>query len=145
MLITCSSCNSKYLINSANLKPDGRKVRCAKCGLNWHQTSDVLKQKKDLSSSSNLRSANKHIDEKINNNEREIHNLPSTYVMDPRPSIFNTLLLLVFIVAAIIIFWILKAEKSNVIALANFYINEFYFHLKLIINDFAKIIHQILN
>ena len=145
MLITCSSCNSKYLINSADLKPEGRMVRCAKCGLNWHQTSDVLKQKKDLSSSSNLRSANKHIDEKINNNEREIHNLPSTYVMDPRPSIFNTLLLLVFIVAAIIIFWILKAEKSNVIALANFYINEFYFNLKLIINDFAKIIHKILN
>ena len=46
MLITCSSCNSKYLINSADLKPEGRMVRCAKCGLNWYQTSDVLEQNK---------------------------------------------------------------------------------------------------
>ena len=39
MLITCSSCNSKYLVNSADLKPGGRNVQCAKCGHNWYQTS----------------------------------------------------------------------------------------------------------
>ena len=39
MLVSCSSCNSKYLVNSADLKPDGRTVQCAKCGHNWFQTA----------------------------------------------------------------------------------------------------------
>ena len=41
MLITCSSCNSKYLVNSADLKPDGRTVQCAKCGHNWFQIANI--------------------------------------------------------------------------------------------------------
>ena len=45
----------------------------------------------------------------------------------------------------IVFFWIMKNESDNVIVLTNFYIHEFYFNLKLIINDFAKIIHHILN
>ena len=48
MLITCSSCNSKYLVNSADLKPNGRIVRCAKCGFDWFQSSDLLEEKKNL-------------------------------------------------------------------------------------------------
>ena len=39
MLISCSFCNSKYLVNSADLKPNGRNVQCAKCGNNWFQTT----------------------------------------------------------------------------------------------------------
>ena len=41
MLITCSSCNSKYLVNSADLKPNGRIVQCAKCGHNWFQIANI--------------------------------------------------------------------------------------------------------
>ena len=37
MLISCNSCNSKYLVNSAELKPDGRNVQCANCGNQWFQ------------------------------------------------------------------------------------------------------------
>ena len=37
MLIRCSACNSKYLVNSADLKPDGRMVECASCGHQWYQ------------------------------------------------------------------------------------------------------------
>ena len=39
MLIRCSACNSKYLVNSADLKPDGRMVECASCGHQWYQES----------------------------------------------------------------------------------------------------------
>ena len=65
--------------------------------------------------------------------------------MDQKPSVINTLLLLIIFGAIIIIFWIMKNESDNVIALTNFYVHEFYFNLKLIIRDFTKIIHQILN
>ena len=37
MLIRCSACNSKYLVNSADLKPDGRMVECASCSHQWYQ------------------------------------------------------------------------------------------------------------
>ena len=41
MLLTCSSCNSKYLVNSADLKPDGKNVKCAVCGHKWFQNPDL--------------------------------------------------------------------------------------------------------
>ena len=44
MFISCSSCNSKYLVNSADLKPNGRNVQCAKCGHNWFQTSSFSEE-----------------------------------------------------------------------------------------------------
>ena len=146
MLITCSSCNSKYLVNSADLKPSGRIVRCAKCGFDWYQTSDFLEEKKESSDSSVSHTPNKYTDEKIDNNiESEVQNLPSTFVKDQKPSVINTLIFLFFFVAAIISFWIMRNASDNVIALTSFYVHEFYFNLKLIIKDFTKIIHQILN
>ena len=50
MLISCNSCNSKYLVNSAELKPDGRNVQCANCGNQWYQERQVLDEniKEDL-------------------------------------------------------------------------------------------------
>ena len=145
MLITCSSCNSKYLVNSADLKPNGRIVRCAKCGFDWFQSSDLLKEKKKSFSPSTFQSSEKNANEKINiNTESEVSNLPSTYVMDQKPSIINTLFLLFFFGVVIFCFWLIKNEGSNVVTLANFHIQEFYFNLKLIIKDFVKIIHQIL-
>ena len=146
MLITCSSCNSKYLVNSADLKPNGRIVRCAKCGFDWFQSSDLLEEKNKQFHSSVPHTSNKYTEEKIDNNtESKVQNLPSTYVMDQKPSVINTLLLLFFLGVAIMSLWIIKHEGDNVIALTSFYVHEFYFNLKLIINDFAKIMHQILN
>ena len=40
---------------------------------------------------------------------------------------------------------ILKKEGIGLIALLNYYIQEFYFNLKLIVNDLAKLIHQVIN
>ena len=37
MFIVCSNCDFKYLVNSADLKPDGRVVECANCGHQWFQ------------------------------------------------------------------------------------------------------------
>ena len=50
MLVSCSSCNSKYLVNSADLKPNGRIVQCARCGHNWFQIANI-DVKKTLSAS----------------------------------------------------------------------------------------------
>ena len=146
MLITCSSCNSKYLVNSADLKPSGRIVRCAKCGFEWYQSSDYIEKRKESFSSSAPDITDKYVNEKNNNNIKStVSNLPSSYVKDQKPSFINTLLLLFLFSAVIICFWIIKNESDSVIALINFYVHEFYFNIILIINDFAKIIHQILN
>ena len=146
MLITCSSCNSKYLVNSADLKPNGRIVRCAKCGFDWYQSSDYLDKRKESFSSSAPHITDKYTNEKNDNNIKStVSNLPSTYVKDQKPSIINTLLLLFLFSAAVICFWIIKNESDSGIALINFYVHEFYFNIILIINDFVKIIHQILN
>ena len=34
MLISCTSCNSKYLVNSADLKPNGRDVNVPNVDIN---------------------------------------------------------------------------------------------------------------
>ena len=40
MFIVCSKCDFKYLINSADLKPNGRMVECANCHHQWFQDPD---------------------------------------------------------------------------------------------------------
>ena len=37
MFIVCSNCEFKYLVNSADLKPNGRMVECANCNHQWFQ------------------------------------------------------------------------------------------------------------
>ena len=37
MFIQCSDCKYKYLVNSADLKPNGRLVECANCNHQWFQ------------------------------------------------------------------------------------------------------------
>ena len=139
MLVSCSSCNSKYLVNSADLKPDGRTVQCAKCGHNWFQTAKI-EDEEILGTSAP--SSEKKID-KSNNNLTT--NLPSTYVKEKQSSILNSLLVVIVVVVIIIGFWFLKNNVINFFVLINFYLQEFYFNLNMIINDLAKIIHQVIN
>ena len=40
MFIVCSNCDFKYLVNSADLKPNGRMVECANCGHQWFQKTE---------------------------------------------------------------------------------------------------------
>ena len=139
MLVSCSSCNSKYLINSADLKPDGRTVQCAKCGHNWFQTA-TIEDEEILGTSAP--SSEKKTD-KSNNNLTT--NLPSTYVKEKKFSILNSILDVIVLVVIIIGFWFLKNNGINFFILIIFFLQEFYFNLNMIINDLTKIIHQILN
>ena len=49
MFIQCSDCDYKYIVNSADLKPDGRMVECANCNHRWYQ--EPLQAEEYLSSS----------------------------------------------------------------------------------------------
>ena len=139
MLVSCSSCNSKYLVNSADLKPDGRTVQCAKCGHNWFQTAKI--EDEEILTTSAPSSAKK-IDR---NNNNLTTNLPSTYVKEKKFSILNSILVLIVLVVIIICFWFLKNSGLNFFVLINFFLQEFYFNLNMIINDLTKIIHHLLN
>jgi len=37
MILTCSSCHTRFMIGAAKLAPDGRTVRCSKCQNSWFQ------------------------------------------------------------------------------------------------------------
>jgi len=138
MLVSCSSCNSKYLVNSADLKPDGRTVQCAKCGHNWFQIANI-EDKETLSAS--LPSFEKKVD--TNNNITK--NLPSKYVEETKSSMLNSILVVIALIFAIIFFWLLKNNGINFFVLINFYLQEFYFNLNMIISDLAKIVQHLLN
>ena len=38
MIVRCSSCATRYLVDPAALSETGRRVRCTNCGHVWHQT-----------------------------------------------------------------------------------------------------------
>ena len=141
MLILCSACKSKYLVNSADLKPSGRTVQCARCGHNWFQTSNVdNEENEDVLRISDPLSKNKD-----SNRKNNIPNLPTTYVQKKKASVINSILVVFSIFVLIGSFWFINKNGINVTILVNFYIQEFFFNFKLMINDLAKIIHQILN
>ena len=93
MLIFCSSCNSKYLLNSADLKPNGRTVQCAKCGHQWFQVANTKQE--ELLYTSTSSSENETVNDSGQNNR--ISNLPSTYVKEQKPKIINTIALVFFV------------------------------------------------
>jgi predicted Zn finger-like uncharacterized protein len=37
MILTCPTCSTRYQADEKNFPPEGRSVRCAKCGNVWHQ------------------------------------------------------------------------------------------------------------
>ena len=139
MLVSCSSCNSKYLVNSADLKPDGRTVQCARCGYNWFQIANIDVEE---TLSASVPPSEKENEKNKNN---QITNLPSTYVEEKKSSILNSILVTIAVIIVIIFFWLLKNNGINFFVLINFYLQEFYFNLNMIINDLTKIIHQLLN
>ena len=139
MLTSCSSCNSKYLVNSADLKPDGRTVQCAKCGHNWFQTAKIEDEEMLITSTP---SSDNTIDKNKNNLTT---NLPSTKKKEKKPSILNSILVVIIAVAIVIGFWFLKNNGFNFLVPINFFLQEFYFNLTMIINDLTKTIHYLLN
>ena len=71
MLISCSACNSKYLVNSADLKPNGRTVKCAKCANTWFQPSSMNEE-------DNIIQSKQSFQEDKKDQNKVISNLPST-------------------------------------------------------------------
>jgi len=143
MLIICTSCHSKYLVNSADLKPDGRMVQCAKCGNQWYQES-TLNNKEEILTQSAPSTASK-AQTSIKESSLPTPNLPSTYVKEQKVSLLNSILVVLFVVISLVSFWMFRNMEMNTLVLIKFYVDEFYFNSKLIINDLAKIIHQIIN
>jgi predicted Zn finger-like uncharacterized protein len=41
MILTCSSCGTRYSVDGAKFPSAGRTVRCAKCGNSWHQAAET--------------------------------------------------------------------------------------------------------
>ena len=144
MLISCTSCKSKYLVNSADLKPNGRSVQCAKCGNQWYQDS-TLNENDQIEEIITSTAPSTTFQNQKNNLKSPTPNLPSTYVKEQKVSILNSILVVLFVIIFISIFWIKRNLEINSLVLFKFYLDEFTFNLKLIIDDIAKIIYQILN
>ena len=150
MFIQCSDCDYKYLVNSADLKPDGRMVECANCNHRWFQ--EPL-QGEDILSSSVPKTSNSKVKKNLDNqninednlSSNQIKNLPSTVVREKKVSILNTFLVVFLLVFIFFLFWTLRSYGTNIFVLFYFYVNEFIFNLKLIIDDLKKIFYQILN
>ena len=147
MFIVCSNCEFKYLVNSADLKPNGRMVECANCNHQWFQELD------DTDITSSVPSTKKEeLDQNIkNNNQKEklekdpVRNLPSTVVRQEKPSIINSTIVIALAIVVILAIWIYRSYGVNTFIIIDFYIREFFFNLNLIISDLAKIIHNTLN
>jgi predicted Zn finger-like uncharacterized protein len=147
MFIVCSNCEFKYLVNSADLKPNGRMVECANCNHQWFQELD------DTDITSSVPSSKKEeLDQNIkNNNQKEklekdpVRNLPSTVVRQEKPSVINSTIVIALAIVVILAIWIYRSYGVNTFIIIDFYIREFFFNLNLIISDLAKIIHNTLN
>ena len=150
MFIVCSKCDFKYLINSADLKPNGRIVECANCHHQWFQDPDKNETFSSVPSTKKIEHENtkeKNID--VNKNYNSINpvvkNLPSTVVRQEKPSIQNSIIVIFLVLIIFLGLWISRSYGINTLVLFEFYIREFFFNLNLIIADLAKIIHNILN
>ena len=147
MFIVCSNCEFKYLVNSADLKPNGRMVECANCNHQWFQELD------DTDITSSVPSTKKEeLDQNLkNNNQKEklekvsVRNLPSTVVRQEKPSVINSTIVIALAIVVISAIWIYRSYGLNTFIIIDFYIREFFFNLNLIIADLAKIIHNTLN
>jgi len=144
MLISCTSCESKYLVNSADLKPDGRTVQCAKCGNQWYQDPNLI-ENEQIEQVITTSTPSTSSENKKDNLKSPTPNLPSTYVKEQKVSVLNSILVVLFVIFLIGGFWIVRNIEINTLVLFKFYLDEFAFNLKLIFEDIAKIIHQIVN
>ena len=147
MFIVCSNCEFKYLVNSADLKPNGRMVECANCNHQWFQELD------DNDITSSVPSTKKvELDQNLKNNKQQkkleegpVKNLPSTIVRQEKPSVINSTIVIALAIIVILAIWIYRSYGVNTFVIIDFYIREFFFNLNLIISDLAKIIHNTLN
>ncbi len=146
MFIQCPNCEFKYLVNSADLKPNGRMVECANCSHQWYQE---LNETETYSAVPSLKKEeienNQNIYEQKETKKQIVKNLPSTVLRQEKPSITNSIIVVILLILIILVVWISRNFEINTFVLIDFYIKEFFFNLNLIISDLAKIIYKILN
>ena len=146
MFIECPNCEFKYLVNSADLKPNGRMVECANCSHQWFQELNQTKIESAVPSLKKENRENNEILDKINESRNKIvKNLPSTVVRQEKPSIINSIFVVILILLIFFGIWISNSFGINTLVLIDFYIKEFFFNLNMIVSDLAKIIYNILN
>ena len=146
MFIECPNCEFKYLVNSADLKPNGRMVECANCSHQWFQELNQTKIESAVPSLKKENRENNEILDKINESRNKIvKNLPSTVVRQEKPSIINSIFVVILILLIFFGIWISNSFGINALVLIDFYIKEFFFNLNMIVSDLAKIIYNILN
>ena len=147
MFIQCSNCEFKYLLNSADLKPNGRMVECANCNHQWFQDPDKSESFSSIprSKKENLDNDKNNLSKKSKDKNFNIKNLPSTIVREEKPSMRNSIIALFILLCIFLILWFSRSYGINTLVLIDFYIREFIFNLNLIVVDLSKIIHNILN
>ena len=115
MFIVCSNCEFKYLVNSADLKPNGRMVECANCNHQWFQELD------DTDITSSVPSTKKEeFDQNLkNNNQKEklekdpVRNLPSTVVRQEKPSVINSTIVISLAIVVTLAIWRQRPERRK--------------------------------
>ena len=55
MILTCPACATRYQADEAKFPPEGRQVRCAKCGHVWHQAGSRSRRRSRKSRSAGAR------------------------------------------------------------------------------------------
>ena len=48
MILTCTSCDTRYSVDGSKFPAAGRTVRCAKCGNSWHQAGEMAESAPEL-------------------------------------------------------------------------------------------------
>ncbi len=142
MLLNCSSCNTSYLVNSADLQPNGRIVECVNCSNQWFQKANIdnqdnlflrIKKDENLKNSDNL------------DKEDYERNLPSKYVEPPKPSFFNSFLIIFFLFLIIFLYFSLKNLEGGIIHLIKYYVEEIKLIIIAIIQNLANFFYNLLN
>ena len=142
MLLNCSSCNTSYLVNSADLQPNGRTVECANCSNQWFQKANIENQDSiflRIKRDENLKNDNNQ------NKEDYEKNLPSKYVEPPKPSIFNSFLIIFFLFFIIFLYFYLKNLEGGIIHLIKYYMEEIKLLISIIIQNLANFFYDLLN
>ena len=135
MLINCPSCKVKFLINSADLRSDGRNVMCANCKYQWFQKPDF-----------NYKHKIESYKTKISKDSTGFNKLlPSTYVEVQETSLMNSLLMIIFVFFIFVMYFIIKNLDQGMIYLITYYIQELISYTNQIINDLARVFHKIVN
>jgi len=137
MLLNCPSCKAQYLVNSADLLSDGRDVRCIKCNSQWFQKPKLEHTEDNEKKSHNIKKDN------YENNYSKT--LPSTYVEEQKVSFRNSFLMIIFLLLIAFSFYIISNLDKGIINLLIFYFDNAIINTNLFIDNFSKIIFDILN